>query len=233
MKKIVFVIFLLLFFTSFLYAKNNADKFCSVKVIEVKGQKQLTGYMLLKNVDIKSVNKKIIINLGSLKHELNKNLMLENFSVKIKNNRLILSIVEKKIYLNFAVSDKGGEVIPFSVDENFNFLSRVFFRKNFPIIFINRNDVKDKKIAKSIILRLSFLNKLKKNFLNLFKEINQIDVRSENFVKIKLRGRKTLFYMKDSFLDFYVLQKIISFLDEKGSYPDKIDVFNSRVLVKF
>ncbi|MFC1669562.1 hypothetical protein ACFL20_04165 [Spirochaetota bacterium] len=210
----------------------NADNTIKVRAIEFKGLKYITKYEILKSTRVKADKGGIVIDVESLKKSLKNIALIKKYKVAISNGKMKISIVEKKPHLYLAVR-KGKRIIPFEIDGNNKIISmKRIYHPAKPVIVIDDNEIIKGKLSKRArgICRLAeYLSKSEKRLYN---EINEIFLTVHGKLKVKLNGRRTIFYLNADRASFIRLKYITGYMDRKRYYSDKLNIMQNEVYIR-
>lgn len=210
----------------------GADSQVYVERIEFRGIKNIDKYEVIRNSKAKISEKGIVINIENLKEVMNSNVMIENYDIDIENNMLVITIDEK--YPLFIVLRVEKNIsIPCLVDENRNVIdSGRFFRTVMPIIIVEKEFFEDESnglFIKNVFDNLSAIEKEKTGFAG---ELDEVEIYPNRELRVKLKSRKTDFFIKNDLSGFKKIEKSAAYLDAVNSYPETLDLRDKRVLIR-
>ncbi len=227
MKRIM-TLLLFIFLTTAVYSEDVI----TVARVEIRGLVNLDRFDIMKEVRSGVQDKQILIDVESLKRELDKNILVKDYRLTGEQDSLIITVVEKYPVFNLVLIDEKQSV-PYLVDREINILdSRRFFKTDMPIIIAERalfetGDGKD--ITAGIISRLMSVKKEKPFLLG---ELAEISIYSADRIYVTMKNRRTLFVLENDYSGFLKLEKTAAFLDKRGNYPQSIDLRDNTVLVR-
>ena len=105
-SKLLILTLLMAVTISALYGANIAE----VEQIEFKGLKNLSKYQVISNVKPRAVKNGINIDLDLLEKSLKSNKLIDTFKVVKKNNKLIINIKEKEIFISQLLQNQFATV---------------------------------------------------------------------------------------------------------------------------
>ncbi len=223
-----FAILFLFFAAAWVYGEDVI----TVAKLEIRGLVNLDRLDIMKDVRTGVKDNKILIDVDSLKSELEKNILVKDYRLSGEKDTLVITVAEKYPVFNIVIFDEN-QSIPYLVDRSLNILdSGRFFKTDMPIITAERmlfETGTGRKIAAEIIKNLV---EIKKHNVVLSGELSEIDVYSAESLTVKLKNRKTVFLVKNSYSGFMKLEKAAAFLDKRDNYPQNIDLRDDMVLVR-
>ncbi len=204
----------------------------SVGRIEILGLVNLDRTDILGKVRTGVRDNKIIIDLESLKRELESNILISGFNFSSEPETLIISIREKYPVFNLMIVDENQST-PYLIDSRLNILeSGRFFKTDMPIIIADR-ELFDKGAGKKIVSGIiTILSKVKEDISSLSGELTEITIYSPDELRVTLKNRGTLFILKNRYSDYLKLEKTAAFLDKRGNYPESLDLREDMILVR-
>lgn len=226
MQRILILFFL--FLTTALYSED----LITVARVEIRGLVNLDRFDIMKDVRSGVKDKQIIIDVASLKRELDKNILIKDYRLTGEQDSLIITVVEKYPVFNLVLIDEKQSV-PYLVDRGINILdSKRFFKTDMPIITAERALFEagaGKNITAGLISRLMNVKKERPLLLG---ELAEISIYSAERIYVTMKNRRTLFVLENDYSGFLKLEKTVAFLDNRGSYPQSIDLRDKTVLVR-
>jgi hypothetical protein len=209
-----------------------SEDIITVARVEIRGLVNLDRFDIMKDVRTGVKDNQILIDVDSLKRELEKNILVRDYSLTGEKDTLVITVAENYPVFNIVISDEN-QSIPYLVDIGLNILdSGRFFKTDMPIITAERMFFETgtgRKIAADIIKNLV---KIKKENALLSGELAEINVYSSESLNVKLKNRRTVFLVKNSYSGFMKLEKTAAFLDKRNNYPHNIDLRDDMVLVR-
>lgn len=225
-RKMIILFFLIL--TTAVYSED----IITVARVEIRGLVNLDRFDILKDVRTGVKEKQILIDVESLKGELDKNILIKDYRLTGEQDTLVITVAEKYPVFNLVLIDENQSV-PYLVDSGINILdSKRFFKTDTPIITAERvlfETGDGRNITAGIISRLMSVKKEKPFLLG---ELAEINIYSAERINVILKNRRTLFVLENNFSGFLKLEKTAAFLDNRGSYPLSIDLRDNIVLVR-
>ena len=222
------VLLFFLFFTTAVYGEDVI----TVLRVEIRGLVNLDRFDIMKDVRSGVKDKQIVIDVASLKRELDKNILIKDYRITGEQDSLIITVAEKYPVFNLVLIDENQSV-PYLVDRDINILdSKRFFKTDMPIITAERALFEagaGKNITAGSIGRLMSVKK-EKPFLLV--ELAEISIYSADRIYVTMKNRRTLFVLENDYSGFLKLEKTAAFLDNRGSYPQSIDLRDNTVLVR-
>jgi len=226
--RVISVLVILFFLLSALYA----EKIEFFEKIEFRGLKNLDRYSVIRMSRAKTNNKGIIIDTDSLNEVLEKNVLVKSSSLSREGNSLIIEIEENYPVFPVLFVDKQQSV-PVLLDEKMNIIeSGLFFRTDMPIIISGREYADSEKGSKTLLPLFELLKSLKYGKSEFLDELEEIKIDSPAELRVKLRKRKTLFFIKNELNGFVRLEKTAAYLDAASRYPELLDLRGNMVLVR-
>jgi len=210
----------------------GSDSLIYVERIEFRGIKNIDKYGIIRNSKAKVSEKGIVINVETLKDVMNSNIMIENYDVDVENNQLIISVDEK--YPLFIVLRVEKNIsVPCLVDENRNVLeSGRFFRTDMPIIIVEKDFFDNEKNASYIKVLFENLSRIGKDMSDFKGELSEVEIYPALELRVKLKSRKTDFFIKNDLSGFKKIEKSAAYLDAVNSYPEFLDLKDKKVLIR-
>jgi hypothetical protein len=223
-----FVIVLLFFAAASVYSEDVI----TVTRLEIRGLVNLDRLDIMKDVRTGVKDNNIVIDVSSLKRALEKNILVKDYRLTGEKDTLVITVAENYPVFNMVISDEN-QSIPYLVDGGLNILdSGRFFKTDMPIITAERvlfETGTGRKTAADIIKNLIKVKKQNPLFAG---ELAEVDIYSMESINIKLKSRRTVFLVKNSYSGFMKLEKAAAFLDKKKIYPHNIDLRDDMVLVR-
>lgn len=223
---------IIILFLFALAASAYSEDVIAVAKVEIRGLVNLDRFDIMKEVRTGVKEDRILIDVESLKKEIEKNILVKNYRLSGENETLIITVNEIYPVFNLVIYDEN-QSIPYLVDGGLNIIdSGRFFKTDMPIITAERvlfETATGRKTAAGII---SHLIKVKKEQPLLAGELAEIEVYSAESLYIKLKNRRTVFQVMNSYSGFVKLEKAAAFLDKRAYYPDNIDLRDNMVLVR-
>jgi len=213
-------------------ALTGADSTINVERIEFRGVKNVDKYDIIRSAKAKISEKGIIIDVEYLKEVMNSSIMIENYDVDIENNLLIIT-VEEKYPLFMVLRVEKNISVPCLVDEKINVLdSGRFFRTDMPIIITEKDFFESdagSEYVKGLFENLLQLGREKTLFAG---ELAEIEITQSRDLRVKLKNRKTDFFIKNDLNGFKKIEKSAAYLDAVNSYPGSLNLKDKRVLIR-
>ena len=224
--------FFIIIILSFIPIYGAGEDLVSVERIEISGLVNLDRVDVMRNVRTGVKDNKIIIDLESLKRELEGNTLVSGFNFSSEAETLVISIREKYPVFNLMIVDENQSV-PYLVDGRLNILeSGRFFKTDMPIIIAER-ELFDKGAGRRIVSEIiTILLKVKEDKSSLSGELTEINIDSPDELRVTLKNRRTVFVMKNRYSDYLKLEKTAAFLDKRGNYPESLDLRDDIILVR-
>ena len=223
-----FAILFLFFAAAWVYGEDVI----TVAKLEIRGLVNLDRLDIMKDVRTGVKDNQILIDVDSLKSELEKNILVKDYRLSGEKDTLVITVAEKYPVFNIVIFDEN-QSIPYLVDRSLNILdSGRFFKTDMPIIKAERvlfETGAGRKTAAGIVKKLV---KIKRQNSLLANELAEIDINSMESLNVSLKNRRTVFFIKNSYSGFMRLEKTASFLDKKKKYPHSIDLRDNMVLVR-
>lgn len=209
-----------------------AEDLISVAKIEIRGLVNLDRVDIMRNVRTGVKDNQIIIDLDSLKKELGKNILVSGFNLSSESETLVISVREKYPVFNLMIVDEN-QSIPYLVDMKLNIIeSGSFFKTDMPIIIAER-ELFDRGAGRKIVSDIiSILVQVKDEKSPLPGELTEVHIDSPDELRVMLKNRRTVFFMRNRYSEFLKLEKTAAFLDKSGNYPRSIDLRGDMVLVR-
>lgn len=213
-------------------ASVYSEDVITVAKVEIRGLVNIDRLDIMRDVRTGVKDNQILIDVDSLKRELEKNILVKDYRLSGEKDTLVITVAENYPVFNIVISDEN-QSIPYLVDRGLNILdSGRFFKTDMPIITAERvlfETGTGRKIAGDIIKNLV---KIKKQKTVLSGELSEIDIHSAESLSVKLKNRKTVFLVNNSYSGFMKLEKAAAFLDKRDKYPQNIDLRDDMVLVR-
>lgn len=201
-----------------------------VRRVEFKGLKYLSPREIMEQVRFVKNNEMMRIDTDSLKEVLAKTAMVRTSSIAVFEEKLLVTLTEREPVHACAVI-KGGETIPFELDDAFAVVSvRNIHRTDVPIVVFREEDLPGGRISARAIELFNSLTFLKKHHAEVYRELSEVKFRPDGLYEIRLKGRKTKIVVQDS--AFSTLRYIVSALDEKKYYPGTLWVGGGFGVIK-
>lgn len=221
------ILFLLLLTTA-VYSED----IITVARVEIRGLVNLDRFDIMKHVRTGVKDKQILIDVESLKGELGKNILIKDYRLSREQDTLIITVAEKYPVFNLVIFDENQSV-PYLVDSELNILdSKRFFKTDMPIITAGRvlfETGSGRNITAGIISRLMSVKKEKPFLLG---ELAEISICSAERINVTLKNRRTQFVLENNYSGFLKLEKTAAFLDNRGNYPQSVDLRDNVILVR-
>ena len=134
-RKII-VFMSIFFFLVFNLNGENVKKFSSIKI---SGLSRIKKSDFLKNIRFKKVSDGVIVDIDSIKKELNNFKGIKSFKIIGEKGVLNIIVKEKKYYYSFALKKRKNLVL-FEADKNFNLknINNISY-PDMPIIIVFEN----------------------------------------------------------------------------------------------
>ncbi len=209
-----------------------SDSSVYVERIEFRGIKNLDRYEIIRNSKAKVSDKGIMINTGLLKQAMESSVIIEKYDLEIKKNLLIVS-VEEKYPLFMILRVEKNISIPCLVDEKRNVIDTGrFFRTDMPIIIVEKDFFENGNNGAYIRGLFENLMEIGRTKGDLKGELSEIEIFQDGELRVKLKSRKTDFFMKNDLNCFVKLEKCAAYLDDMNSYPERLDLRDKRILIR-
>lgn len=223
-----FLIFILSF-TAVSSAQNNSIR---VKSIEFRDLFYLSKYEIIDNVDMVIESGEIVINMDSLNKVLSTHPFLKSFNIIHEQNRMMISVVEKKPVYLMALR-KGDKLIPFELDQQFNIISinRVHIA-DVPQVIVSEKEIADNTVSESVRKSLDTIYELESEYPVLFNEISEIDMTGREESVVFLNRRRTRFIIKPGREEFMKLNYAVGYFDRIKYYPDSFTLVDDTGIIK-
>ncbi len=203
-----------------------------VKEIEFRGLENLSKYDLFRNVKTEAVSGGISLDISALEKSLESNPLIISHGVELKDKRLVIAVVEKKLLTPVVIKGKGESVL-YLLDHEFRKVARNrLYSVRGPVLVIDENLTGKSGMSGSIQEILVVLNRLRIREKNLFSQISEISVMRDRTARVIMKGRRTCFRIRPDYRTFSLLGKITGYLDRTGSYPEKMKIIGNRVFFR-
>ncbi|MEL5865005.1 cell division protein FtsQ/DivIB [Clostridium cochlearium] len=185
-KLIVFSVLLISIFITLCFK----HPFFNVKIVDVKGNKNIKKELIIKSSEIRSDNNIFYLNLNNVKNNIMSNPYILNAEVKRKlPNKILINIEERKA-LYYIEKDKKFYII----DNNGYVLEERNNIKNMKLVKLDGVKKKDYKIGEPILEQGNIRIKFIKNLASLIDkkdnnyEISIVNIENMNNIKLKYRN---------------------------------------------
>lgn len=216
-----------IFFTR-AYAFRNVKR---VDKIIVKGLHYLSKHEIIDGVSATADQGGIVIDIDSLRDNLEENLMIRKYSISETGNSIIVVIIEKEPICMLGVRHQKVTAL-FELDREYKILSRNRIHAvNRPLIIVPKSDVAGGKLSERLREFIGLLQILRERKITIVDEISEVDLRELNRITLFLRKRRTEFLLKPDQESFYQLNYFVAYLDQKRFYPKKFHIINDRSAV--
>ncbi len=203
-----------------------------VKRIQIKGLKNIDKRELFKGAKTFIRGGRIHIDREALIEQLHGNPMVEKYFLNVKNNILVLEVVEKAP-LFLVIMSRGRESVPYLFDGNMEIVERgLFFQTDMPIIEMEEEYPVEDEAKDALHKIFGILIHLRSQEKGLFKELSLIRVKSYEKSMVSLKGRNTRFLLSNNLSGFLKLGGTIKVLDSGDVSPNFLDLTEKFVLIR-
>ncbi len=210
----------------------GAGKRLLVKEIEFKGLERLTKYELIKGVITESVPGGISIDISVLEKSLSSNPLILSHVIEVKEKRLIIGIVEKKLLTPVLVKGKEESVL-YELDHDFKKVSRNrLYSVQGPVVVIGAKQMGRSEMTAYIKDVMVILNRLRIERKDIYTQISEIVIQNRRKAVVIMKGRRTRFTMKPGYRNFSLLGEVAAYLDRTNDYPERMKIMGERVFFR-
>ena len=202
-----------------------------VKAITVRGLVNLSKYDIMSGVAYRTEGGGISVDLESLRSALVRHRFLESYTVEEADGRLVVSVKEKRPAIIVLVPSEN-RVSTYVFDASNNLISRdPAHAPSVPIIHVGTSDDTHESLDRRVMRILNLMAVARRRFPTLYREME--DIRwLEDEVRIRLRGRPTLFIVRGFPADFARLRYCAGLCDRTRRYPDRMRIAGNTVTVR-
>ena len=158
--------------------------------------------------------------------------MIRSFELTEKDQKLIISLNEKEpAYSLYLVDDDN--IIPVELNKKLQVISAgKMYSSNLPLVYINKEEMNKNSISLKIKNFLKMINDIRNRNLKIIDDILEIEYINAVSIKVRLKGRKTAFYLKPDLEGFNKLNFAVGYFDMIKYYPDTFTMLNGFGIVK-
>ncbi len=211
---------------------TGAGKRLLVKEIEFRGLERLTKLELIKGVKTEAVSGGISIEISALEKSLSSNPLILSHGIEVKEKRLIIGIVEKKLLTPVLIRGNEESVL-YEMDHDFKKVSRNrLYSVQGPVMVIEAKQTGRPEMSAYIKDIMVILNRLKMQRKDIYSQISEIVIKNEGRAEVIMKGRRTRFSMKPDYRNFSLLGEVTAYLDRINDYPERMKIMGQRVFFR-
>ena len=204
----------------------------TVKGVEFQGLKYLSRWEILALAAYRIEGDSLVIDLGSLREGLDKMPMVRRYALEEKDGRLSVT-VEENVPAYVVLLDGGGPLMPLELDGGMRVLSTgTIHAVGRPLILAGAGDMAGGAPSARLRGIISTLSRLEAEGLPVMREIEEVDMTSHPQIRIRLKGRPTVFTLDIGGASFRTLSVLAGYLDAARYYPAKAKVRPEAAVLK-
>ena len=229
LKKIFYIVIIVIFFVSIASAKKDIKVFKSIEFNDIK---YLSKFEIIDLTDYIIKEKNIFIDVSSLERVLNDMPMVKSFKLIEKDQNLYVNIVENQPVYPLCIRSGGNNLFA-ELDGDMHLISagRIHLL-NVPIIIISQEEMKNKMPSARLKTFLKLVSDLRKSKLPVLDEIAEMDYIGMNNLKISLKGRRTVFSIKPDKYSFEKLNYATGYFDRIKYYPHTFTILGDAGILE-
>ncbi len=203
-----------------------------VQVTQVKlhGLKYITQHEVVQH-GVFVEDGKIFVDVTALHKVLQKNAMIQSYTVSLEKNICTIQITEKDI-LAVVLVDRGNSLVWVEVDSNLTILptSRVYAYDR-PIIKIGQAEVIHNKLSPRILNILITLKKMIHTSSAIVSRISVIDCTNPEVSYVQFHGFTSQCIWDETYSGLSLLDAVVGLYDSKKAYPGNAMATQKRMVV--
>ncbi len=204
----------------------------AVKGIEFNGLKYLSRYEILRHAVYRVDGDSLVIDVGSLRDGLDRMPMVRRYTLEEKDGRLAV-VVEENEPAHLVLFDGDGRLVPVEFDAGMKVLATgTIHAAERPIIVAASRDLVEGGPSARLRGALSVLSELEGKGLPVIREIEEVDMTAHPGLRVKLKGRPTVFTLDMDRASFRALNMLVGYLDAARRYPARSEVRANAAVLK-
>lgn len=203
-----------------------------VKGIEFNGLKYLSRYEILGHAAYRVDGDSIVIDVASLRYGLDRMPMVRRYALEEKDGRLAV-VVEENEPAHLVLFDGNGRLVPVEFDAGMRVLSTgMIHAAERPVVVAASRDLAEGGPSGRLRGALAVLSELEAKGLPVMREIEEVDMTAYPRMRVKLKGRPTVFTLEMDRANFRALNMLVGYLDASARYPARSEVRAQAAVLK-
>ena len=202
------------------------------KTIEFQGLKNLSKYAIVRGIASESGPEGIVLERQLLEDRLKSLPLVKSFSISRKGEGMVIKVTERQPFFPLVLSQRGRDLIIETDKEGRLLGTNTLFDTTRPLVFIGDGDYKKGTFSHRLKGLTAFLMTVEEELPSLFRELREVHFYGKGTLKVKLRGRKTLFTVASNRTDFVRLQNVAAYLDRRGHYPTGVTIGGDSLIIR-
>jgi hypothetical protein len=210
----------------------SRGKILHVKEIEFRGLDNISKQELFRNVHTEAAAGGISIDITALEKGLASNPLLASHAVELKEKRLIIAVVEKKLLTPLVIKGRGESVL-YLLDHEFRKVARNrLYSVRGPLLVVDEKSAGKSGMSDYIKEILSDLDRLRVRKKELYDQISEISVIRDRTADVIMKSRRTRFRIVPDYRSLALLGAVTAYLDRIDSYPESMKIIDDRVFFR-
>jgi phosphohistidine swiveling domain-containing protein len=211
----------------------------SFTAVRFQGLKNVSKFDIIRDAGIKVSGEEIFADVDILKKSLERNALIESFSLDSEDGTLAVIVKEKAVTARAAAITANGTV-PLILGEEFAVLavSKTAVLVG-PLFIVPGSEVTGNSMSPYFRRIYNLIKRTETEYPALYRELDEVKMRGEradsaepDFLEIRLKGRPVLCRMTAEFQNLKRLNYIIGYMDASGRYPELLEIDGDSVVIR-
>jgi hypothetical protein len=211
------------------YASAAEKSFTAVRF---QGLENVSKFDIIRDAGIRVSGEEIFADVDILKKSLERNALIESFSLDSADGTLAVIVKEKAVTARAAAVTANGTV-PLILGEEFAVLAvSKTAALNGPLILILGSEVTGNSMSPYFRRIYNLIKRTGTEYPALYRELDEVALLKPEFLEIRLKGRPVLCRMAAEFKNLKRLNYIIGYMDASRRYPELLEIDGDSVVIR-
>jgi hypothetical protein len=203
-----------------------------VQVVRFDGLKHVSRYEIARDARIGVANDGITVDTGELEKALRENRMIQDFSVEMDGQALVVTVREREPAIALAVIS-GENVIPALLDSDLRVIaaSRTASLSG-PLFLVGKDEVRGNSMSRRFHGVYGLIKSCAALVPDLYRELEEVSLLADGHIELKLKGRPVRCRMKPATVNMKRLDYTIGYMDRTGKFPELVEIDSDSVVVR-